>query len=93
MGTSLEMPAEQIQKTIDVNVYGALWMVRAVIPHMPAGGRIINISSVSAKFIAAPVNFYGVSKSTLDYLTVLWAEEVRNLTCKNRNLLNKYSKC
>lgn len=57
-------------------MYGPMFMVRAVVPHMPAGGRIINISSTAARMPLAAYNVYGTSKAALDYLTAVWAGEV-----------------
>lgn len=73
----MDLTTEQIRQTFEVNVYGPMFMVRAVVPHMPAGGRIINISSTSAKMPLAAYNVYGTSKAALDYLTAIWAGEVR----------------
>ena len=45
----MSLTVAQIEETYNVNVYGFIFMVRAVVPHMPPGGRIVNITSVSSK--------------------------------------------
>lgn len=50
--------------------------VRAVVPHMPPGGRIINISSVSSKICLQNIPFYSAAKAAVDSLTLTWAGEV-----------------
>lgn len=81
--TTLELAPDLVRKTIEVNVLGPLWMVRAVEPHMPRGGRIINISSVAARMPMTAYGIYGVSKAALDYLTAIWAGEVCKIYPKN----------
>ena len=51
VGPVVDVSIEQVQRTFDVNVYGALRMARAVVPHMATRkkGMIINVSSVSGE--------------------------------------------
>jgi NAD(P)-dependent dehydrogenase (short-subunit alcohol dehydrogenase family) len=67
------------KRQLDVNLYGAFLMSRAVIPYMrkSGGGRIINVSSVAA---CVPVPFqawYSVSKAGINALTLALANELR----------------
>ena len=50
-GALEEVADEQVQQMFDVNVFGALRMIQAVIPYMrrQGAGRIINISSIAGK--------------------------------------------
>lgn len=73
---TLASTKEDIDFTFGVNVYAPIFMVQAVIPHMPHGGRIINISSVASK-VGDPFScLYGPSKAALDSLSYTWASEV-----------------
>jgi NAD(P)-dependent dehydrogenase (short-subunit alcohol dehydrogenase family) len=74
--SSLTVSQEDIQRVFTVNVYGPLYLVQAVVPHMPVGGRIINTSSVASKLGVSNLSVYGASKAALDSLTYTWAEEV-----------------
>jgi NAD(P)-dependent dehydrogenase (short-subunit alcohol dehydrogenase family) len=70
-GVVEEISDEQVQWMFDVNVFGALRMVRAVVPHMreQGAGRIINISSIVGK-LALPVNgVYSATKFALEALS------------------------
>jgi NAD(P)-dependent dehydrogenase (short-subunit alcohol dehydrogenase family) len=65
----------QLQEVFSVNVYGAIFLTQAVVPHIRKGGRIVNVSSVAAKlgFESAPI--YSASKAALDSLSFSWAQE------------------
>jgi NAD(P)-dependent dehydrogenase (short-subunit alcohol dehydrogenase family) len=70
-GVIEEISDEQIHQMFDVNLFGVIRMIRAVVPHMrqQRGGRIINISSIAGKR-AVPVNgTYCASKFALEALS------------------------
>ncbi|RYO94319.1 hypothetical protein DL766_000596 [Monosporascus sp. MC13-8B] len=50
-------------------------LVRAVVSHMPPGGRIVNISSISSKISLPNMPFYNAAKAASDSLTHSWADE------------------
>lgn len=66
-----------LDKIFRTNVYGTVFAVQAVVPHMPRGGRIINISSTASKQGLTSLFIYGSSKAAVDSLTYAWADEVR----------------
>ena len=71
-GTILDLTDEIWQSVMNVNVNGAFYWCRAVLPSMikSHGGRIVNVSSIAGKMgdiTAAPV--YGTSKGALNALT------------------------
>ena len=71
LGALEEVTDEQTQRVFDVNVFGALRMIRAVVPHMRSqhAGRIINISSIAGK-LSTPVNgTYSATKFALEALS------------------------
>ncbi|GKT42517.1 short chain dehydrogenase atnD [Colletotrichum spaethianum] len=71
-----EPNVEELAKVFQLNVLGPFYMVNGVVPHMPPGGRIINISSTNAKKGNAKISTYAASKAALDSLTWTWAEEL-----------------
>ncbi|KAJ4187372.1 hypothetical protein NW767_012285 [Fusarium falciforme] len=73
--SSLDMTAEDIARTFDVNVKGPIFVAQAAVPHMPPGGRVINITSTASKLGQADIPIYGASKAALDSLTWSWAKE------------------
>ncbi|KAF4462406.1 short-chain dehydrogenase reductase sdr [Fusarium albosuccineum] len=58
-------------KVMQGNVFAAMSITNAVLPHLPEhGGRVINISSMSAKAgNPDPIITYGASKAALDSVT------------------------
>ena len=60
-----------------VNTWGLAQTVRAAVPHLPAGGRIISIGSVSNIRIAfAGLSEYAATKGALAAYTRGWAREL-----------------
>lgn len=71
LGALEEISEEQTQQVFDVNVFGALRVIRGVVPHMrkQGSGRIINISSIAGK-LSTPVNgTYSATKFALEALS------------------------
>jgi 3-oxoacyl-[acyl-carrier protein] reductase len=70
------------EAVMNTNVRGPMFLVKAVLPHMPRGGRIVNISSFAARTIMMgpgipDLALYSASKVALEGLTRGWAAEVR----------------
>lgn len=68
---SLEsLSLEDIDALINVNIRGVVIAIQAALPHLPAGGRIINIGSCLANRVASPgIAVYAMTKSALNSLT------------------------
>ncbi|KAI1637548.1 hypothetical protein F4809DRAFT_661052 [Biscogniauxia mediterranea] len=73
--STLDASDEEIHTAFAINVFGPIYMVRAVMPHIPPGGRIINVSSVYSKICHKTTPFYKSSKAACDSLTCTWAAE------------------
>jgi 3-oxoacyl-[acyl-carrier protein] reductase len=67
---------EDFESVYNINVRGTLLMTQAVLPHLPAGGRIINISSVGARCGFPGLSVYCSSKAAIEGLTRCWAAEL-----------------
>ncbi len=69
----------EAKKQFDVNFFGALNVVKAVLPHMreKREGRIIFTSSVAGVFSIPFQSFYSGCKSAINSLTLALANEVR----------------
>ena len=63
-------------KTIDVNLHGSFRVSRAIIPMMPPGSSIINVSSRAGKVPPLFNGAYGVAKSGLIMQTKIMAKEL-----------------
>ena len=60
----------------DVNVRAVLLMTQAVMPHLRAPGRIINVSSVGGRLGFAGMSLYCSTKSAMEGLTRCFAAEL-----------------
>jgi 3-oxoacyl-[acyl-carrier protein] reductase len=58
------------------NVHGPLALVQAALPHLPSGGRIINITSIAQLLPIAGATAYAATKGALDAMTRTWALEL-----------------
>jgi NADP-dependent 3-hydroxy acid dehydrogenase YdfG len=70
-GAVEEVSVEQVQKMFDVNVYGVMRMIRAVVPHMrqQKAGRVINIGSIAGKLVLPVNGTYSATKFALEALS------------------------
>lgn len=68
--------ASDYAKVFDLNVRSVILMTQAVLPHLRAPGRIINISSVGSRQGVAGCSVYLASKAALEALTRCWAAEL-----------------
>jgi NAD(P)-dependent dehydrogenase (short-subunit alcohol dehydrogenase family) len=74
----------EVRKLFDVNYFGAVDMIKAVLPAMRARGRghIINISSMTGLVANPPNAYYSSTKFALEAVTEALASEVRPLGIK-----------
>jgi NAD(P)-dependent dehydrogenase (short-subunit alcohol dehydrogenase family) len=62
----LDMPPEEWSRVIDINLTAVFLLCRAVVPHMPDGGSIINISAAGA-MVGIPLrSHYTASKAAVN---------------------------
>jgi NAD(P)-dependent dehydrogenase (short-subunit alcohol dehydrogenase family) len=75
---------EAIQKQFDVNLFGAMDVIRAILPHFRANrsGTIINISSGAGAFGAAMASIYCASKFALEGFSESLSYELAGLGIK-----------
>jgi NAD(P)-dependent dehydrogenase (short-subunit alcohol dehydrogenase family) len=64
------------REILEVNLHGVWRMIRACLPHMPDGARILNVSSVLGKFGVARYGAYCASKHGVIGLTRSLAAEL-----------------
>jgi NAD(P)-dependent dehydrogenase (short-subunit alcohol dehydrogenase family) len=83
-GTLEESPLEEMRRQFDVNVFGAVAMIKAVLPSMRErrSGHIINITSMGG-FITMPgIAYYCGSKFALEGISETLAKEVAGFGVK-----------
>lgn len=64
-----DMPRAEFQRVLDINLIGPLLGIQAVVPHMPRGSSIINVSSLNGLASTANSAAYSTSKFGLRGLT------------------------
>ena len=70
-----ELPLDGFERILRVNAVGPLGLIQRVLPRMPAGGRIVNVSSDAAVEPYEGWAGYGSSKAALEQLTRILAAE------------------
>jgi NAD(P)-dependent dehydrogenase (short-subunit alcohol dehydrogenase family) len=80
-GTLEESSMEELRHQFDVNVFGAVAMMKAVLPGMRARreGRILNITSMAGLMTMPGISFYHGSKFALEGISSSFAKEVKPL--------------
>ena len=75
-----ESPLDALLHQFNVNVFGAVAMIKAVLPGMRARrrGRIINISSMAGLAALPGIAYYSGSKFALEGISEVLAKEVRD---------------
>jgi len=77
-GTLEESPLEDLRRQFEVNVFGAVAVIKAVLPHMRArrAGRIVNITSMGGLTAFPGLSYYHGSKFALEGIGESLAREV-----------------
>lgn len=83
-GAIEEVSLDQVRRQFEVNVFGAVSMIQAVLPHMRArkSGHIINITSMGGLAAFPGVGIYNGSKFALEGISEALAKEVKPLGIK-----------
>jgi NAD(P)-dependent dehydrogenase (short-subunit alcohol dehydrogenase family) len=83
-GTLEESSLEEMRRQFDVNVFGAVAMIKAVLPFMRKRrrGHIINITSMAGYVGLAGIPYYTGSKFALEGISEVLANEVRGFGIK-----------
>ena len=78
-GTLEESPMEQLRQQFEVNVFGAVAVMKAVLPHMRARreGRILNVTSMGGLMTMPGLSYYHGSKFALEGISASLGKEVK----------------
>jgi NADP-dependent 3-hydroxy acid dehydrogenase YdfG len=70
-GAVEDAAVEEVQQMFDVNVYGVMRMIRAVVPYMrqQKAGRVISIGSLAGKLVLPVNGTYSATKFALEALS------------------------
>jgi len=72
----IELPVEEWDATIALNLSAIFHSVRAAMRHMAEGGRIVNISSIAAEDVFKGSGHYSAAKAGVNMLTRTLAHEL-----------------
>lgn len=83
-GTLEESPLDELVRQFNVNVFGAVAMIKAVLPSMRVRrtGHIINITSMAGLTTFPGIAYYSGSKFALEGISETLAKEVRGFGIK-----------
>ena len=68
-------PLDELERVYRINVLAQLALTQVVIPRMPPGGRIVNVTSDAAVFPYEGWGGYGSAKAALDQLSAVLGQE------------------
>ncbi len=71
-----EISDDRLDRVFKTNLYAMFWVTRAAIGHLPAGGSIINTSSIQAFEPSTTLLDYAATKAAINNFTVNLAAEV-----------------
>jgi len=88
MGAIEEVPEEEVQRQFDINVFGPLRVLRAVLPHLRArkSGHILNITSIGGLRTFPGVGIYNASKFALEAIGESLEQQVKPLGIRVTNV-------
>jgi NAD(P)-dependent dehydrogenase (short-subunit alcohol dehydrogenase family) len=74
-----DLTLDEIRRVFEVNVFGAMAVAQAVLPHMRRnqGGRLIFVSSAAGRMGTMSISGYAASKFAIEGLAECLAQEVR----------------
>ncbi|MFF8386332.1 SDR family oxidoreductase [Streptomyces kanasensis] len=70
------IPTEQFDRVMKTNLYGMFWITKAALPHIPAGGCVINSASVQAYKPSPPLLDYAMTKGAIVTFTQGLAQDL-----------------
>ncbi|KAI8582378.1 hypothetical protein K450DRAFT_228675 [Umbelopsis ramanniana AG] len=82
-----QVELDEYDRQYNINVRGPLLLVKESAPHLQENGRIINISSVAARFGMPGSSIYAGTKGALESMSRVWAHEFgsKNITSNSIN--------
>ncbi|WP_303311570.1 oxidoreductase [Hymenobacter sp. BT730] len=88
LGSIEEITAEEVKRQFDVNVFGPLHVLRAVLPHLRErrSGHVLNITSIGGLKTFPGVGVYNASKFALEAIGESLAQQVGPLGIKVTNI-------
>lgn len=88
LGSIEEVAAEEVRRQFDVNVFGPLHVLRAVLPHLRQrrSGHVLNITSIGGLKTFPGVGIYNASKFALEAIGESLSQQVAPLGIRVTNI-------
>lgn len=83
-----EITLDEYNKVMNVNTRAVIFMTQAFVSYIRPGGRIVNLSSISARGGYATQSVYSASKAAVEALTRVWATELGHKYSVTVNAVN-----
>ncbi len=64
-----EISTEEFDRTLKTNLYAMFWLTKAAVPQMPAGGAVINTSSIQADSPSPQLLPYAMTEAAIQNFT------------------------
>lgn len=71
-----DLSTDQLVKTFETNVFAMYWLCKYALPHLPAGGTIINTTSIQAYQPSPTLLDYAATKAAIANFTHNFAQQV-----------------
>ena len=97
-GTVAQVDVDHFRRIIELNIFGPIYAIQAVVPKMrPDGGLILNISSMTSKMHIPGLGAYASTKAALNLLSEtargeLASENIRVITVFPRSTATDFGK-
>ena len=75
LGGAVTLSDEEWRTTFEVNIHAMFYLAKAVVPHMPPGGAIINTASVNSDMPNPSLLAYATTKGAIQNFTGGFAEK------------------
>jgi NAD(P)-dependent dehydrogenase (short-subunit alcohol dehydrogenase family) len=72
----IDLSTEQFDETFKTNVYAMFWLCKAALAHLPAGGNIINTTSIQAYQPSPHLVDYAATKSAINTFSKALAQQL-----------------
>lgn len=70
-----DVTVDEYERLMSINVRAVIFMTQKVLPYISRGGRMVNLSSISARGGYATQTVYAATKAAVEGLTRVWATE------------------
>jgi NAD(P)-dependent dehydrogenase (short-subunit alcohol dehydrogenase family) len=71
-----DVTPERFDEMVGINFRGTFFLIQALVPHLPDGGRIVNVSTSLTRHVSPGTSVYSASKAAVEVLSRSLAGEL-----------------